>query len=365
MQREVSLDAWRGLMLVVMAVNHLGGPMGAWVRQVFGYVSAAEGFVFLSGIMCGLVYTRYSRVSLRLMFERLWRRAGTVYGYHIAVLFILLVFVNLLAIAEPRLAAYYVNSDLALFLDDPVAGMAGSVLCLHLPRFIGILGLYVVYLAAAPFILMMFIQGRAAQVFAISGGLWLFAQTGGSAALAGLLPAYLELGTFDAFGWQVLFVAGGYFGWRRSNGLDVLPQFDRRVLLAAVVFAAAVFVLRHWGPPLSGRDLWGATDLLRLGWLRVLDAAAMIVMVYGVARLYGVELTSSWLALLGRNALQVFCLHSLVIYMGLAVLWRRHEFGAFGDAATIVLFVVSLGLAAHFYERGRTASRLVGRPARA
>src|SRR5690348_354614 len=102
MQREISLDAWRGLMLVDMAVYHLGGPIAASVRQLFGYVSAAEGFVFLSGVMCGLVYTRYSRISLREMFERLWRRAWTIYRYHVGVLLILLVFVTVLSVVEPR-----------------------------------------------------------------------------------------------------------------------------------------------------------------------------------------------------------------------------------------------------------------------
>ncbi len=359
MHREVALDAWRGLMLVVMAVNHLGGPMGAWLRQLFGYVSAAEGFVFLSGIMCGLVYTRYSRVSLGLMFERLWQRAWTIYRYHVAVLLVLLGFVMALSATEPRLAAYYATSDLAVLLDHPAEGLVASLLCLYLPRLIGILGLYVVYVAVAPFILMLFIRGRAVLAFAISGALWLFAQIGGSAALAGLLPgqAYLELGTFDAFGWQILFVAGCYIGWRRCNGLDVLPQFSPGLFFGALAFATMLFALRHWGPPLAASDAGGAVDLLRLGWLRVLNTAAVVVVIYGLARLYAVVLTSPWLALLGRNSLQVFCFHSLVIYAGWPVLWRLHSLGDFVDAASVVVFAASLSLPALFYERRRTATR--------
>jgi hypothetical protein len=359
MQREISLDAWRGLMLVDMAVYHLGGPISAAVRQLFGYVSAAEGFVFLSGLMCGLVYTRYSRVSLREMFRRLWRRAWTIYRYHVGVLLILMVFISVLSVLEPRLAAYYVGSDLAGYLAHPAETLVTSLLCLHLPQMIGILGLYVAYIAAAPFILTLFTKGRALLAFTISTALWFFAQLGGSAQLASLLPgqSYLELGSFDAFGWQILFVAGCYFGWRRCNGLDVLPGMSTGLLLGALAVAAPLFVLRHWGPPLAPGDFWGATNLLRLGWLRVIDAAAVVLIVYGAARLYAVELRSPWLALLGRHSLQVFCFHSLVLYLGWSVLWRRHflgDFSGFADAAAVALFAASLTLPALFFERRRS-----------
>jgi hypothetical protein len=268
-------------------------------------------------------------------------------------------FVTALSFAEPRLAAYYVESDLAGYLDNPAESLAAALLCLHLPRYIGILGLYVVYVASAPFILMLFFKGRTPLAFAISGALWLFAQVGGSAALASFLPgqAYMEFGTFDAFGWQILFVAGCYFGWRRCNGLDVLPQMSPGLLLGALAVAIPIFVLRHWAP-LAADDFWGATDLMRLGWLRVIDTAAVVAIIYGVARLYAAELNSAWLALLGRHSLQVFCFHSLVIYAGWPVLWRRHTLGdlsALADAAAMVLFVASLILVALFCERRRAA----------
>ena len=52
---------------------------------------------------------------------------------------------------------------------------------------------------------------------------------------------------------------------------------------------------------------WLVLMAVNLGWLTVLGAAAVILVIYGPARLYAVELTDRWLALLGRNALQVFC----------------------------------------------------------
>ena len=51
-------DLLRGLMLVLMTLTHLPTRLTNPFGQPFGYVSAAEGFVLLSGYMAGLVYGR-------------------------------------------------------------------------------------------------------------------------------------------------------------------------------------------------------------------------------------------------------------------------------------------------------------------
>jgi hypothetical protein len=58
MQRWWEIDALRGLMLILMTLTHLptrfSGPFG----QPLGFVSAAEGFVFLSAFMAGFIFTK-------------------------------------------------------------------------------------------------------------------------------------------------------------------------------------------------------------------------------------------------------------------------------------------------------------------
>ena len=61
MSRRPELDALRGLMLVLMTVTHVPTDYSVWLSQPFGYVSSAEGFVFLSAYLVGMVYTRISR----------------------------------------------------------------------------------------------------------------------------------------------------------------------------------------------------------------------------------------------------------------------------------------------------------------
>lgn len=58
MKRDIGLDSLRGLLLVWMTLNHLGGPLHAYSFQTLGFFSSAEGFVFISGVVAGLVYGR-------------------------------------------------------------------------------------------------------------------------------------------------------------------------------------------------------------------------------------------------------------------------------------------------------------------
>ena len=58
-KRNLLIDFLRGLCLVVMTVDHLPPDIfEKFTWQTFGFISAAEGFVFLSGLVSGVVYGR-------------------------------------------------------------------------------------------------------------------------------------------------------------------------------------------------------------------------------------------------------------------------------------------------------------------
>lgn len=362
MQREIALDAWRGLMLVVMAAYHYGGALKAVTYQIFGYVSAAEGFVLLSGVMCGLVYGRYARISARMLYERTWRRAWTIYRYHVAVLLLLLVAVSLTRLMPGDLDVYYARSKLWLFVENPAAGAGLSVLLLLLPSSIGILGLYVVYMALSPFVLTLFERGRAGLVFVASVLLWLFAQLGGSAVLARNLPWHelMYLGDFDVFAWQLLFVTGCFIGWRRMSGRDLLRGLSPRLFYAAVVLALFLFLARRGIIDLGLLPNAGVTSIAKLGWVRLCNVAAVALVIYGIALRYGIELRNRWLALLGSHSLPVFAFHALIIYLIVPVHWRVDRLDTATNVAIGLIFVASLTLPAlvHQHVREQRRSRL-------
>ena len=51
LERKPELDALRGLFLVWMTLTHLPTRASDLVNQPFGFVSSAEGFVFLSALL--------------------------------------------------------------------------------------------------------------------------------------------------------------------------------------------------------------------------------------------------------------------------------------------------------------------------
>src|SRR5580698_11636719 len=86
-QRIEELDALRGLMLVWITCTHLPTILSTYVNQPFGFVGAAEGFIFLSALFTGRIYFRIAeRDGYPAMERKLWARTLRLYGYHVLLL---------------------------------------------------------------------------------------------------------------------------------------------------------------------------------------------------------------------------------------------------------------------------------------
>ena len=77
LQRLPELDALRGLFLVWMTLTHLPTRFSDFVNQPFGYISSAEGFVFLSALLIGRLYIRELTENPAGVAWRLWKRSRT------------------------------------------------------------------------------------------------------------------------------------------------------------------------------------------------------------------------------------------------------------------------------------------------
>src|SRR5438132_5535044 len=81
-KRDLRVDFLRGFCVFAMVVDHIGGD--SWLYALTGgnrfYVSAAEGFIFISGLVMGQAYhAKVERSGLvEAMLEAL-RRARTLY----------------------------------------------------------------------------------------------------------------------------------------------------------------------------------------------------------------------------------------------------------------------------------------------
>jgi len=346
--RDARLDALRGLMLVVIGLEHLG----ALAYNPFGFTSTAEGFVFLSGYVAGMVY---GRVRLRAGQEALWRRASRravqIYGYHMAVFICLLA-----AVALGLLRREFFEGWVPLFYEKPwVALLLGTALT-YQPTFLDILPMYCVFILLTPLVVGRFMRGQFAVVLALSSVAWVGSQLGLRAALAWLISGGLpiNLGAFDVFGWQALFVFGILFGFRRCDGEDAPGCTNAWVSVLACVAVVVFFALRHDLLFTGGSAaLWPMADKTELGPLRVADFAALAFLV-GQRVLWPTG--APWvrgLAYLGRSSLQVFSFNIVCVYAlrGLFGTWEGQA--EWTRVVAILICMVALYLPAWAHQRWR------------
>ena len=151
MERRHDLDALRGLMLVLMTLTHLPTRFSDPFGQPFGFVSAAEGFVMLSGFMAGMVYTgRARRDGPPVMRQAFLGRALKLYGCQAALLLFLFTTVAAIGVLAEQSA---VKDLLSFYLQRPKAAVVGGLMLIYNPPLLDILPLYIVFMLASPVLL--------------------------------------------------------------------------------------------------------------------------------------------------------------------------------------------------------------------
>lgn len=330
MTRRPELDALRGLMLILMAITHVPTRYSTWLSQPFGFVSAAEGFVFLSAYMVGVIYTRRAlETGTAAMRKALWRRAGLVWACHVAMLLFLFTMIAKIGLRTDRRA---ILNLISFYLEEPIDALWTGLLMIYNPPLLDILPMYVVYMFASPLALTLGLRGRGWYfVMAGSLSLWALSQL---YLIQPLYKAFIHMiepkmpfhqtGAFDLFAWQFIWVLGMWMGSSR----EAIP--DRRAMPAwvvafSVVFAATCLVWRHaigQAPFGTAAEFNLLFDKWRLGPLRVLDFLALLVIVirYGPHFLH---LRFPVLETLGRASLPVFCAHVVIVLLVLAMIGDR------------------------------------------
>jgi hypothetical protein len=381
MERQTELDWLRGLMLVLMTVTHLPTWFSAHAGQPFGFVSAAEGFVFLSAYLVGSVYTRTARVrGFPAMRRALWGRALKVYAAHAALLLFLLVV--LLPIATARDA--HAITDLASFhTEHPRVALAGGLLLLYNPPLLDILPMYVLFLALSPFALEHAMRRGWGSLLTLGAVLWLLAQVGvpqhvyeAAAALTEWPIPYNQTGAFSFTAWQLLWLIGLRAGMQTSDAPNArrdTPAPTHRAIVAAAVAATLFFVWRHitGQVPFGGDAALNALfDKWHLGPLRLANFAVLAILVVNARPMLAAWGRHSPIAALGRASLTVFSTHVVFCLAALMVVGGAHVHLHVADEALLAAALLALYAAARASLDGGSAlrawraTRLSGRMAR-
>ncbi len=335
MTRRLDIDALRGLMLVLMTFTHLPTRFASPLGQPFGFVSSAEGFVFLSAFMCGWIYSeRAKRDGLARMRRAIWQRAVALYTCQIALLVFLLTIVAGIARARGQPA---IIDLISFFSVDPATALTGGLALVYNPPLLDILPMYVVLLAATPLVLSFALRRSWWPIFGLSAVLWTLAQFGAGRALyqaiadaIGLDLPVTETGAFSLLAWQFLWFGGLWMGSLKATGAGGGLRAPQWAILPAIAVAAVCLVWRHIAgqvpfPHSTGHVLNALFDKWQLAPLRLVNFLALLVLVLRFGPWLARHVPLGFLARLGAASLPVFCAHLVICLLALATLGDQYE----------------------------------------
>ena len=354
MRRLKELDALRGFMLVWITFTHLPTALSTYVNQPFGFVSAAEGFIFLSALFTGSIYFRMAEQnSYGAMRRKLSMRTLQLYLYHV----LLLSFVFLVAVPIAASGTRPGLHNLLDFYFDAGARRAvvDAVLLIYRPPLLDILPMYILFLALTPVALSASRRFGWKPILAGGFTLWLLAQFGLRDASWQVMNRYFglriplhEMGSFDLWAWQFLWLVGMWVGvcWAKDQ-LD-LARLARLLTIPALFAMSALLATRYAvgrGLELGSYELY--FDKWHLGVVRLIDFTAIAVLLIRASS-YLKPLSVRPLVLLGQSSLQVFCTHLLFCFAGLTLLgnasmlssWK--QFGLLATTVSAMLLTAKL-----------------------
>jgi hypothetical protein len=354
MKRRLEIDALRGLMLVWMTLTHLPTALTPWVNQPFGYISSSEGFIFLSALFTGRIYFRLlDRDGLESMNRRFFARTARLYGYHVLLLLFAFFVVARIAMYGHTPALY--NLLHFYFSAGAARAMIASLLLIYRPPLLDIIPLYIIFLVLSPFILLLATRTRIGWNYILGASfvLWMAAQLGLRQAAYGFISRHFgmpipleEMGAFNLWAWQFMWIVGMWCGVRWANSDLPAEKWAERAWRPALVIAVACLAIRY--SEIHGFDLGRLAPLFdkwHFGVVRIFDFAAVAALAIRF-QTWLKPLAIRPLVLLGQSSLHVFCTHFVFCFAGLALMGQADHVTGWPQYALLgVTFSALLGVA--------------------
>jgi hypothetical protein len=375
------LDGLRGYFLVFMLLNHLIFSGDLMLRHFnhaeLGYVQDAQGFVFLSGLIIGLLYTRMAaRGGLWPIWEKARSRALDLVIYNSIVIGIVIA----LALVLPHTRTFWFHM-LGIY-DQPAVRSISALLMLYQPTFMDILPQYILYIIVSPFLVWAVMRGRWIEVMGGSLVLWFVVQVGLPISVVHHIEQLVGAGApgfklrtaFNPLAWQIVFVSGLVIGAMVQAGkVDlkrVFPAHRTGPLWLCLGLMALFAYYRlgtnwHFLPEALARratamDVRNELSLIYLvnfvatgyaiAWLMISGAEASSRIARGFG--HGLRTLFAWrfLNFIGKHSLQVYAYHVVLVYL---VVWGDWAWGPFDQATKTALtlaLVSSLWIPAKIHE---------------
>jgi hypothetical protein len=348
-RRRPELDALRGLFLVWMTLTHLPTRLSDLVNQPLGFVSSAEGFVFLSAMLVSQISLRQAAEDGNAVYNKLWKRALRIYGYHLVMLAFAFTLAAAFAVDTHRAAIYNL---LNFYLAHPVTAIIGSVLLIYCPPLLDILPMYVIFLVITPIILNEAVRKGWNRILLGSGCFWVLAQLGLRSwvhdlvvHITGLHIPLQETGAFNLFAWQAIWILAMWLGAKIAENQSPFPKLPAFVFPISGAICLFFLGVRHdWlGSHLTPETLGLSLDKWQLGPLRMVNLFAFSCTVYWFRKSLTKFVLVEPLVTLGKASLEVFCAHVFFVFVGLALLYGEVS-QLHGIIAAVLVTITFLGL---------------------
>lgn len=384
MKRFDIIDGMRGYFLVFMVLNHLifaGGYLLVKINHnQLAFVEDAQGFVFLSGLLIGMVYAKKMlKNGYAAGRAAIYNRAFELYRYAMGIVLVVLVAQMLL----PGAYSIWFNWLGYTTFDDPLR-LAAIATFLYQPTFMDILPQYIVYMLFAPMLVKLVLEDKWHYVVAGSVILWMAAQLGlqqiATTPLNDLVMGADDQGirvSFNLLGWQVVFYSGlvlgaltsaGKIKW--SNILSPDNTFIPKVALLMVLFFLPLRLItaHELMPPhmigkfasMEIRADFGPVYLLNFAavamlvtWLVVAGPKHKDEWVRRIAGAITWVFSIKYLQLLGRHSLYVYVWHVAIVYFVYYFDGRTPELNEFTKTAIALVSIALLSLPALWRERDK------------
>lgn len=310
--RKEVLDSLRGALLILIAFSHVPIPY-EWeslFSHPLGFISAAEGFFFLSGLVGGLAYTRrFIRDGWRKMAQAVFKRTLQIYLAHLftAVVFLSLIHGCIFLTGRP------LSNASAEIIEQPWQCLIAIGFLVYQPGILDILPTYCVLLAALPTVIVALQRGLELALAVSSFIIWLL--TNIFEPQTPFIWGLMNTGAFNIGAWQLLFYGGVLLGHRHATGKPTFLVPPLWMLLLMLALGIYFFGIRHalWPAfvPDNLRD-W-LTNKNNLAPVRLLNVVIVILIFSAVLRRVKRLPLSGYLSLIGRHSLPVFTAHVVAV----------------------------------------------------
>lgn len=322
-KRILSFDLIRGWLMLAILVGHIELPPNFYdffTGRGRLFVSPAEGFFFLSGLLVGMVYRRKLAMGTKFYFKKMWTRAAELWVGSVSLT---LIYAYIVA----RTNHFYIKQG----LPNPVDWhhiITQTLLLRFEYGWADFLGRFAILMLIAPFVF-----------YLISKGRWRL-------VLVGMIAAWAFRGQNFTLGWQIIFNGGmliGYYwkelGTKWQSISAAYKTYIKRgvVTLSVITFLysyATVYLLSelnvylnslpHWLQTTTltwnryTYDIWVYAQKWTMGPLRVVLFFLWGSVIFTWVARHEQTInrrTRGLLLVIGQNSLFVYIFHSVIVFI--------------------------------------------------